>query len=188
VRRNSVWSPEVDTLTHLLLEARDGDRFAFERALQLASADVVRLVRSLADDDDVDDVVQNTFVGAWRSLSTYRAEAPGRAWLLAIARRACIDAVRARQRLRRLHATYVDLRPSVVVTDSSHAYELRELVRSLPCDARDAFVLTQLLGLPYAEAAAVCAVPIGTIRSRVARARSWLVARDAAAANEAAGQ
>jgi RNA polymerase sigma-70 factor (ECF subfamily) len=177
----------VDELTSLLLDARDGDRRAFERVLRLVSCDVVRLVRSLADDDEVDDVVQNVFVGAWRSLPTYRAEASGRAWLLAIARRACSDAVRSRQRRRRLHATYVDLRPSMVVADSAEEYELLELVRSLPCDARDGFVLTQLIGLPYAEAAAICGVPIGTIRSRVARARSLLTERNEQATHEAAG-
>jgi RNA polymerase sigma-70 factor (ECF subfamily) len=49
-------------------------------------------------------------------------------------------------------------------------------VRTLPRDRRDAFVLTQVLGLGYAEAAQVCDCPVGTIRSRVARARQELVA------------
>ncbi|MER6596327.1 sigma factor-like helix-turn-helix DNA-binding protein, partial [Micromonospora purpureochromogenes] len=47
--------------------------------------------------------------------------------------------------------------------------------RRLPAERREAFVLTQLLGLSYAEAAAVAGVPVGTIRSRVARARHDLV-------------
>ncbi|MEV1147529.1 sigma factor-like helix-turn-helix DNA-binding protein, partial [Micromonospora sp. NPDC049799] len=50
-----------------------------------------------------------------------------------------------------------------------------DLVRRLPAERRGAFVLTQLLGLSYAEAAAVEGVPVGTIRSRVARARNDLV-------------
>ena len=53
---------------------------------------------------------------------------------------------------------------------------LRSLVTTLDLDRREAFVLTQLLGLSYAEAAAVCGCPVGTIRSRVARAREDLVA------------
>jgi RNA polymerase sigma-70 factor, ECF subfamily len=48
------------------------------------------------------------------------------------------------------------------------------LVRSLPRDLRDAFVLTQIVGTSYEQAAHACAVPIGTIRSRVARARDEL--------------
>jgi DNA-directed RNA polymerase specialized sigma24 family protein len=49
------------------------------------------------------------------------------------------------------------------------------LVRTLPDERREAFVLTQLLGLSYAEAARVCSCPVGTIRSRVARARADLI-------------
>jgi RNA polymerase sigma-70 factor (ECF subfamily) len=50
-----------------------------------------------------------------------------------------------------------------------------DLVDGLETDRREAFVLTQLLGCSYAEAAAVCDVPVGTIRSRVARAREDLI-------------
>ena len=49
------------------------------------------------------------------------------------------------------------------------------MVAGLDPDRRAAFVLTQLLGLPYAEAAEICGVPVGTIRSRVARARADLI-------------
>ncbi|MGH9139430.1 MAG: sigma factor-like helix-turn-helix DNA-binding protein, partial [Acidimicrobiales bacterium] len=49
------------------------------------------------------------------------------------------------------------------------------LLAVLDPDRREAFVLTQLLGLTYAEAAAVCGCPVGTIRSRVARARDQLI-------------
>jgi RNA polymerase sigma-70 factor (ECF subfamily) len=52
---------------------------------------------------------------------------------------------------------------------------LRAVIGQLPEDRRTAFVLTQVLGLSYAEAAEVCRCPIGTIRSRVARARAELV-------------
>ncbi len=53
---------------------------------------------------------------------------------------------------------------------------LAELLAALPDDRREAFVLTQMLGLPYAEAADVSDCPIGTVRSRVARARTSLIA------------
>jgi len=63
------------------------------------------------------------------------------------------------------------------------AAEVSALLASLDGDRREAFVLTQLLGLSYDEAASACDVPVGTIRSRVARARAELVERldDAAA-------
>jgi RNA polymerase sigma-70 factor (ECF subfamily) len=53
---------------------------------------------------------------------------------------------------------------------------LLELLASLPDERREAFVLTQLLGLPYAEAAELSDCPVGTVRSRVARARATLMA------------
>ncbi len=53
---------------------------------------------------------------------------------------------------------------------------LLELMDGLPQERREAFVLTQLLGLPYAEAAALSDCPVGTVRSRVARARATLMA------------
>ncbi len=57
---------------------------------------------------------------------------------------------------------------------SAGRYELAVLVHALEPGRREAFVLTQVLGLDYAEAAEVCGCPIGTIRSRVARARADL--------------
>ncbi len=52
---------------------------------------------------------------------------------------------------------------------------LEQLIAALPADRREAFVVTQVLGLSYAEAAEVCGCPVGTIRSRVFRAREDLV-------------
>jgi RNA polymerase sigma-70 factor (ECF subfamily) len=65
--------------------------------------------------------------------------------------------------------------------DPAGAVGATDLLARLPADRRAAFVLTQLVGLSYEEAAAVERVPVGTIRSRVARARSDLVAQLAAA-------
>jgi RNA polymerase sigma-70 factor (ECF subfamily) len=59
--------------------------------------------------------------------------------------------------------------------DLGEGVALRRQVGALAPDRRDAFVLTQLVGLSYPEAAEVCGCPVGTIRSRVARAREDLV-------------
>ncbi len=66
-------------------------------------------------------------------------------------------------------------RPGLVRSAADEAVALRALVDALDTDRREAFVLTQLLDLSYAEAAEVCGCPVGTIRSRVARAREDLV-------------
>jgi len=114
--------------------------------------------------------VQDTYLRALRAIGCYRGEAPGLTWLLAIARRVCADAVARRQRHRRPDP----LRRRVVTADHAGNVELQTLIAGLELHLRRAFVLTQLLGLSYQHAAHVCECPVGTIRSRVARARAQL--------------
>ncbi|WP_240157324.1 sigma factor-like helix-turn-helix DNA-binding protein [Pseudonocardia broussonetiae] len=101
-----------------------------------------------------------------------------------MARHVCADAVRTAVRRPRTSgvedwdalAAAVAPRPGLVRSAVDEAVLLRGLVDALDADRREAFVLTQLLDLSYAEAAEVCGCPVGTIRSRVARAREDLVA------------
>ena len=100
---------------------------------------------------------------------------------------ACADAVRSHIRRRKLvgRATAETAAAPATSPDAAGERALAALVDALPADRREAFVLTQLLGCSYDEAADVCGVPVGTIRSRVARARVDLVA--AVRAAEATG-
>ena len=166
---------QMDDLTELLLRARDGDRLALGTFIRRTQSEVWRLTAHLVGRDGADDVTQDTFVRAWRALPAFRGDSSARTWLLVIARRACADAIRRQTRSRRL-AGVVDLRSSdELINDDGEATVLRDLVASLRASYREAFALTQLLGCSYAEAAVICDVPVGTIRSRVARARLELV-------------
>ena len=182
-----VWFPLghnelVDRLTHLLLEAQQGDQRAFEQFVIESQADVWRLCRYLGDLRDADNLAQETYERAIGSLHRYRREGPAKAWLLTIARRVCVDHTRRQQRRRRREARAIDDAltggglGSVIAPDDAGRLSLEALVDSLDDDRRAAFVLTQVLGLQYAEAAEVLGCPIGTVRSRVARARLDLVA------------
>jgi RNA polymerase sigma-70 factor (ECF subfamily) len=82
--------------------------------------------------------------------------------------------VRDRRLAGRLRAEAVGP-PAAPGADPAVAEGLAELVETLDADRREAFVLTQVVGCSYSEAATVCGVPVGTIRSRVARARADLV-------------
>lgn len=178
----------MDRLTHLLLEAQQGDQRAFEQFVIESQADVWRMCRYLGDLRDADDLAQETYERAIGSLHRYRREGPAKAWLLTIARRVCVDHTRRQQRRRRREARAIDEAltgggiGSVIAPDDAGRLSLEALVDSLDEDRRAAFVLTQVLGLQYAEAAEVLGCPIGTVRSRVARARLDLVA--AATADE----
>jgi RNA polymerase sigma-70 factor (ECF subfamily) len=176
----------VDELTRLALQARQGDDAALTGFVQRTQADVWRLCSHLVDRGSADDLTQETYLRAVPALARFRADAPARLWLLSIARRVCADELRRRVRrrgrigeLRSLDDAGDDL---VRVGDGQAAVDLADLVAGLDADRRAAFVLTQLLGLSYDEAARVGGVPVGTIRSRVARARADLL--DAAAEAE----
>jgi RNA polymerase sigma-70 factor (ECF subfamily) len=167
-------SDRMDALTRDLVAARDGDRLAFAAVVRGAQAEVWRLCAHLVGRGEADDLTQDTFVRVVRALPAFRGDASARTWLLSIARRACADAVRRNVCNRRRDAA-AGHHLATIVPDASSSAAADALIAELDPDQRLAFVLTQLHGLAYAEAAAVCDVPIGTIRSRVARARMTLV-------------
>lgn len=165
----------MDELTDLAFRARAGDRAALGGLVRGTQADVWRLCAHLVDVEAADDLTQECFERALRALPRYEGRATVRVWLLAIARRTCMDELRRRTRRRGLVARAVaHRRDGDVAPDPAGAVALDALLADLDDDRRQAFVLTQVLGMPYAEAAAVCDCPVGTIRSRVARAREQL--------------
>ncbi|MGH9118553.1 MAG: sigma-70 family RNA polymerase sigma factor [Acidimicrobiales bacterium] len=170
----------VDELTSLALAAGGGDRAALASFVRTTQADVWRLCAHLSDRDQADDLTQEVYLRAIPALGRFRGEAPARLWLLSIARRTCADGVRRRRRYRglvdRLRASERDTARAPAGADPLGHIAIDALVRTLPTERRDAFVLTQVLGLSYGEAARVCSCPVGTIRSRVARARGDLIA------------
>ncbi|MGK5738677.1 sigma-70 family RNA polymerase sigma factor [Micromonospora sp. URMC 103] len=165
-----------DPATEWALSAREGDPTAQAAFVRLTQAEVWRFAAALVDPDNADDLTQETYLRAFRALPAFEGRSSARTWLLGIARRTCADHLRTVVRRRRLDArlaanAHTD-RPS---PDPAGQLGAADLLRRLPAERRGAFVLTQLLGLSYAEAAAVEGVPVGTIRSRVARARDDLV-------------
>lgn len=162
-------------MTELALAARDGDDDALRDFVVATQADVWRLCRVLGDPEEVDDLTQETYLRALGALRRFRGDASARTWLLGIARRVCADGVRRRVRRRRLDQRVREGPVRTVMADRSDVVALDELVARLPADRREAFVLTQLIGLSYEETAEVCGCPIGTVRSRVARARGALL-------------
>ena len=171
----------MDHLTRLLVDAKDGDRRALERFVAETQADVWRVCRYLGDRDDADDLAQETYERAIGSIHRFRGDGSARGWLLTIARRTCVDHTRRASRRRRLgrqamhEATSGSMEGTLISADSTGRVDVDEIVATLDPDRRAAFVLTQVLGLHYDEAAEVLGCPIGTVRSRVSRARSDLL-------------
>lgn len=171
-----------ETVTRLALAAKTGDRRAATRFVEATQRDVHRFLAYLVGPGEADDLAQETYLRAMRSLPRFAARSTARTWLLAIARRVAADHLRSaarRPRQARLEdwqsaAEVAAFRQGTLGLDEQVA--LRDLLDGLAPQRREAFIATQLLGLSYAEAAEVCNCPVGTIRSRVARAREDLVA------------
>ena len=169
----------MDELERIAADAAEGDPLAAAALVRATQSDVWRLCVALGDRDSADDLTQETFLRAFGSLHRFENRSSVRTWLLSIARRVCADAVRSRRR-RRLTLVRDDSdlealsRPRGADPVAENA-TVADLLTRLDPDRREAFVLTQLLGLPYAEAAQVVGCPVGTIRSRVARARADLM-------------
>jgi RNA polymerase sigma-70 factor, ECF subfamily len=171
-------APDETEITGWALAAATGDRAAATAFVRATSRDVHRFLTHLTDPGEVEDLVQETYLRAMRALPQFAGRSSGRTWLLSIARRAAADHIRAvRRRPRPAWApaeSAVDRAEAVPPFDGEVL--LRRLLHDLDPGRREAFVATQVLGLSYAEAADVCQCPVGTIRSRVARAREDLVA------------
>jgi RNA polymerase sigma-70 factor (ECF subfamily) len=177
-----VTDPNIDPVTGLALLARDGDGAAQAAFVRATQAEVWRFTAALVDPGSADDLTQETYLRAFRALAGFEGRSSVRTWLLGIARRACADHLRAVVRRRRLDARLAaQALTEVPQPDPAHRLGTSDLLKRLSEERRTAFVLTQVLGLSYAEAAAVEEVPVGTIRSRVARARDELVTAIAAA-------
>jgi RNA polymerase sigma-70 factor (ECF subfamily) len=166
----------MDELQRTAADAAAGDPLAAATLVRQTQSDVWRLCAVLGDANSADDLTQETYLRAFGALHRFEGRSSVRTWLLSIARRVCADAVRARKRRRlTLVRDVADLEPVSTADVGAEGVGVADLLARLDPDRREAFVLTQLLGLPYAEAAEVAGCPVGTIRSRVARARGDLI-------------
>ena len=164
----------VDELTRLARAAGAGDRYALASFVRLSHDEVNRLCAALVDRGSADDLTQDTYLRAIPALARFRGDSSARTWLLSITRRTCADAIRKRVRQRALMERLGREEP--YAEDAHGLADVTDLLDRLDPERREAFVLTQVAGLSYADAAEACDCPIGTIRSRVARARADLVA------------
>ncbi|MFD0745904.1 sigma-70 family RNA polymerase sigma factor [Phytohabitans flavus] len=166
--------------TRLAVAAGRGDQAAAAAFVRATQQQVWRFIAHLAGAGEADDLTQETYIRALRSLPRFAARSSASTWLYVIARRVVADhhrAAAARPRPRPLE-DWQAAADSRAATGSAVEDQvvLRRLLTGLAPERREAFVATQILGLSYAEAAQVCDCPVGTIRSRVARARDDLVA------------
>lgn len=187
-------SAEADAL--LIERAKSGEVAAFEMLVVKYRRRIERLIgRIVRDVDLVEDVAQETFIRAYRALPQFRGESAFYTWLYRIAvntakktvsdlaRDPVITEASLAQRNEDDETSRVDQEltdgetPEAVLATREIARTVNAAMEALPEDLRQAIVLRELEGLSYDEIAIVMNCPIGTVRSRIFRAREAIAAK-----------
>jgi RNA polymerase sigma-70 factor (ECF subfamily) len=156
-----------------LARARGGDTFAFEELVRAYQADVYRFAWHLTRDRTLaEDVTQDAFLRAFRFFGSYRGDSKFSSWLLRITRNCAMDALR-RQRSH-LVRHEAEREPVRAMVDPVARAELDAALRSVSAEHREPFLLIEVFGLSYLEAADVLGMRVGTVKSRMFRARKAL--------------
>jgi RNA polymerase sigma-70 factor (ECF subfamily) len=158
---------------------RAGEPDAVRELYRAHAGAVMTVARSIVHDRELAaDVVQQTFVKAWRAAHTFEGGREIAPWLYAIARRTAIDVLRAESKpTRGGHEAEVDVHvegPSMERT--WERYEVRRAIDALPPDEREVVRRSHLLGQTHDQIATELGVPIGTVKSRSGRAHRRLAA------------
>jgi RNA polymerase sigma-70 factor, ECF subfamily len=175
----------------LVGRARRGDREAFTQLIVQYQVPLYNMaLRMVGQPDDAADITQEAFLRAWEKLRTLR-EAPFKSWLFQIAANLCYDHFRRGRRFGVMPdedqtspkaSNVVGL--GIATPDPQEQTEanartrlVRDSIQALDDDMRIAIVLRDVNGMTYEEIAAVLRVPLGTVKSRIARARTQVQER-----------
>ena len=179
--------PEPETIGR----AQAGDLRAFESLVRAYQGDVWRFAYHLTRNAALaEDVSQEAFLRAYRGIRSYRGTARFSSWLLRIVRNCAIDAYRKTRKevvgpdedqAGRTDATSVADPP-----DADERARINDAIRQLPMPLREPFVVIEILGFTYEEASQILDTRIGTIKSRMHRARAVLM--EQLAEKEVAGE
>lgn len=172
---------------NLIQAARSGDLEAFNR-LVLKYQDLIynQAYRMIGESEAAEDATQEAFISAFQHLRAYRGGS-FRAWLLRIVTNACYDELRRRQRRPTIPLEPVDEQgesmesarwmadpaesPDEALDRAMLRQAIQRCLEKLPGEFRAAVVLVDIQGLDYLEAAQALGKPLGTVKSRLARAR-----------------
>ncbi len=154
----------------------------FEQAILPHLGAAYRLARWLTrHDHDAEDVVQEAYLRAYKSFATFRGQ-DGRAWLLAVVRNTCYTWLQ-KHRNHELTIPFDEQQhgSGTETTNPERLYQqaaagelLQESLEDLPVPFREVVVLRELEGFSYKEIAAIAGIPVGTVMSRLTRARARL--------------
>ena len=158
---------------------RAGDADAVRELYREHAGAVMTVAVSIVRDRELAaDVVQQTFLKAWRASDTFQGDRQFTPWLYSIARHTAIDALRAESKpTRGGHAPEVDVQVDGVSMESLwEGHEVRRALDGLPPDEREVMRRSHLLGETHEQIAQHLGIPVGTVKSRTSRAHKRLAA------------
>ena len=180
----------------LVTAAREGDRDAFAQLVRRYESQVFTMsMRLLSNREDARDLAQEVFLTVYQSLDRFRGDALFRTWLYRVTINRCRDEIRRRRTVKHTRPVSLDglaggggdaddgrplepvaREPSPEAVARGHEMEraVTEAIGRLPDDLREPIVLRDVQDLAYDEIAGVLEVPVGTVRSRLNRARTRL--------------
>jgi RNA polymerase sigma-70 factor (ECF subfamily) len=171
----------VDPDGALVARAQRGDDAAFSELVQRHASRLLNMVSHLVGSrEDAEDLVQETFVQAYRGLGTYQGRSQFFTWLYRIATNRAISTHRKRrlETVQRREALVWEQQPGrersdpgTAVIEAEETQRVQHAIARLPEDRRAVLVLRDIDGLDYAEIAEILQLPAGTVRSRLHRAR-----------------
>jgi RNA polymerase sigma-70 factor (ECF subfamily) len=184
---------ERDADLILVERVRNGDKRAFELLMEKYRRKIGRLLsRMVRDPEEVEDIAQETFIKAYRALPQFRGDAAFYTWLYRIAVNTAKNYLAARNRNmltvsdmvaedeeggeERYAAPDIDT-PDAQLLSKQIAYAVNEAVEALPEELRTAITLREIEGMSYEDIAVFMGCPIGTVRSRIFRARAAIAAK-----------
>lgn len=169
----------------LMALAKEGEETAFSEFVRRHAETVHRWMARAVGEQDADDLTQDVFLKAYRGLGAFRGEAPPRAWLASIADNAVKNRYRSLSRFRRIFSGSRDEESSPEPRGSAASPEedaragesrrfVAEALKLLPAEFRMPVVLRDLEEWSYEEIALSLEIPVGTVKSRIARGRGQL--------------
>src|ERR1700747_36146 len=158
-------------------------RIRFENQMLPLMSEAYNLARwMMKKETDARDAVQDAYLKAFRYFESFHGDS-GRAWLLRIVRNVCYDALRARDSHRNIISIDEEMvaaaadpkpAPNVIAIREATKLRVREAIEALPLEFRTVIILRELEGFSYKEISGIVGVPIGTVMSRLSRARQQL--------------